>query len=171
MTEPSVVDNADATGNNVPPLSDDDLSDSTNVAAVGLNENEQKMKEIVIAFDFQPKTSKEAELVGVAHAHLIDALLGNYDSSALRIYNNKGKRVKKINLVGKESNEHKRDFTVFKRQGSKKNKKPRYSIIHRIRTTETLSSLRNSHRVFEKLKEHNCYMRKHFWTEDVKDNK
>jgi hypothetical protein len=63
---------------------------------------------------------------------------------------------------------HQSHFHIHASQATS-TRKARYSIIHRIRTSQTLSTIRNYHSIFSLLKKHHCYLRTHSWPETVWD--
>ena len=61
---------------------------------------------------------------------------------------------------------HKKHFKTYqKTTGRDQRRKTTYYIIHRIQTNESLTTIRNIPQVQSILRENNCYMTEHHWTE------
>ena len=65
---------------------------------------------------------------------------------------------------------HQRHFKIHSKTSGPNGKRvTRYYVLHRVRTTQGLSTLRRHYTVAPLLTEHNCYMRAHSWDETVWD--
>lgn len=168
MTASSKDDNADVSGTPVPTNEEDDLSVSTSKAGSSSSENEEEMNEITVCFDFQPNRKINEKKILTSHAVLLSALLENFDKQEIQIYGNDGEIVKEVKLGNSfSSKRHGKKFAVHTREPTKFIKHPRFTIIHRIRTTQSLYDIRHSPHFMDKLKDNDCYMKKHFWAEDI----
>jgi hypothetical protein len=84
------------------------------------------------------------------------------------VFNNKGKEVKNIDPINWNPIMHQSHFNLHASQGSK-NRKNKYTIIHRIHTSQSLATIRNYNTINSLLKQHSCYMREHSWAETTWD--
>jgi hypothetical protein len=79
---------------------DGDVFTTTPKAGTAPINFDEKMKEITICFDFQPKNSKAARKASsVIHTHLLPSKMTEAFTDDLLMFNNKGNVVKNINPI------------------------------------------------------------------------
>jgi hypothetical protein len=144
----------------------DDISMATPLTGAIPVDHDDEMKEITVRFDFVPKTADDATKVAVVHTHLLSKMQAAFSDECL-VFDNKGAQLKNIDPIHWTPIKHQSHFNIHV---SQKPKSPtKYSIIHRIRTSQSLSTIRTYNTINSLLKEHNCYMKTHAWNETVWD--
>jgi hypothetical protein len=125
------------------PTSDmaDDTSTATPKTGFRSNDFDEDTKEITVRFDFAPKTAEAATKVAVMHTHLLSKMQEAFANDCL-IFDNKGTQLKDIDPINWSPIKHQSHFTIHVSQRSK-TRPTKYSIIHRIRTSQSLSTSRN----------------------------
>jgi hypothetical protein len=142
----------------------DDASAATEVAGFGNRGNDHGVKEFTIKFEFEPKNANAAKKVTMVHTYIMKEMQTEFGDELI-IFNNKNTKIQKINLLEWDSPvTHQRHFTSNTRSGSMKCR-PKIVIIHRIHTTQSLSTIRNHRAIYDLLQENNCYMQYHAWDE------
>jgi hypothetical protein len=146
----------------------DDSSVATPTAGVGMKTIDQGLKEHTIRFEFQPKNSEAATKCAIIHTHLLLEIQLAFDVD-VQIFNNKNVTLTKIDPIQWNSPAvHQRNYTIHGRPGTQ-TRKSKYIIIHRIRTNQSISTIRNYHTVSTLLKQNDCWMKSHDWDESVWD--
>jgi hypothetical protein len=138
---------------------EDDVSTATLKAGTVPIDLDDEMKEITIRFDFQPRNSKAAKKVAIVHTHLLSKMKEAFANDIL-VFKNKGNMVKNINPINWNPIMHQSLFNLHASQGSK-NRKNKYTIIHRICTSHLLSTVHNYNMINSLLNQHSCFMREH----------
>lgn len=145
----------------------DDTSMATPQAGVFTPDIEDETKEIIVRFDFEPKTAEEATKVTIVHTHLLSRMQEAFSDNCL-FFDNKGGQLSSIDPIHWTPVKHQNHFHIHVSQRSN-NRRSKYMIIHRIRTSQSMSTIRNYNTVNSLLKEHNCYMKTHAWAETIWD--
>ena len=146
------------------PPTDDDGSVATTMAGNTTGTLDPDLIELTLRFEFDPKTTAEAKAVAHSHAMIILAIKDEFDED-VTIFNNKGKEVKlDRNHVGPAF--HQRNFKMHKTEATK-NRKAKHFVIHRFHSTLPLSTIKGFNTVHALLKKTNCYIKHHYWPEDV----
>ena len=148
----------------------DDASDHTVSARFVPVAPNQDRREYTVQFDFQPKTAAAGGRVALVHTHILQALQTSFKDD-LDILDNNGAVLARIDPVAWATPTlHQQHFKVHtKTTGPSGKRVTRYYVLHRIRTSQGLSTLRRHYAVAPLLNEHNCYMRAHSWDETVWD--
>jgi hypothetical protein len=146
---------------------EDDASTATPKTGTTPIDLDDEMKEITVRFDFQPKNSEAAKKVAVVHTHLLSKMKEAFADDVI-VFNNKGKAINNIDPINWNPIMHQSHFNLHASQGSK-TRKNKYTIIHRIRTSQSLSTIRNYNTIASLLKQHSCFMKEHSWDETVWD--
>ena len=142
----------------------DDASVDTLLAGIENKKSDHEMKEITLKFEFQPSNDDEAKQIAVVHTHIMIAIQSAFDKDII-IFDNHNNQLPTVEAVKWHSPLiHQRHFAI-NTSTSGKGRRPKYSIIHRIHTTQSLSTIRNCNPIFKLLRDNNCYMRKHAWEE------
>jgi hypothetical protein len=144
----------------------DDISMATPLTGALPVDTEEEMKEITVRFDFVPKTADEATKVAVVHTHLLSRMQAAFSDECL-VFDNKGAQLTNIDPINWTPIKHQSHFNIHVSQKPKRQTK--YTIIHRLRTSQSLSTIRTYNTINSLLKEHNCYMKTHSWDETVWD--
>jgi hypothetical protein len=143
----------------------DDTSTATPQAGVFVAEIDDEPNELTVRFDFEPMTADEATKIAVVHTHLLskmhEAFIGDFVA-----FDNKGAKLsaRDIDPIHLTPVKHQSRFNIHVSQRSK-NRRPKYTIIHRIHTSQSLSTIRTYNSVNAVLKEHHCYLKNHAWAE------
>lgn len=147
----------------------DDPSDATPTAKVGTKVIDDDMMEKVIKFEFVPLTQEATQQIAFVHVNVLLALQTAFGSD-LVILDNKSNVLGPIDTVDWVSPaRHQRSFTINCQPGFKSHRKTRYVIQHRIRTNQSISTLKNFSSVNKIIKTHNAWMKRHFWCETILD--
>ena len=150
-----------------PPDTDDAVSTATPKAGTTPTDIDEEKKEIVLRFEFQPKSADAAKKVAVIHTHLLSKIKEAFDDDVV-IYDNKGKEIKNIDPINWNPVIHQSHFHIHASQGTT-TRKSKYIIIHRIRTSQSLATIRTYNTIHSLLKQHSCYLKEHHWNESVWD--
>ena len=158
-------------GTRSPPLENhapDDASISTLVSGQSAFPAEDPMVETTLRFEFKPKDQAAAAKTAFLHTQLLAHLQSNFEED-IKIYDNKGTVLPQIDTVEWHSSTvHQRHFKIHVIPGTER-RITKHFIQHRIRTTQSLSTLRNHHAISTLLKKHNAYFRQHQWNETIYD--
>jgi hypothetical protein len=122
------------------------------------------MKELTIRFDFQPKSTAEARKIASIHYHLL-AKMKKVLAAEIEIYNNKGIIIETIDTITWKAVMHQRHFCIHASKQTERCKTSKYSIIHHIHTSHSLSTIRSKSAIHRLLQEHSCYLKSHAWEE------
>ena len=151
-----------------PPPDPSTMSDDESVATAKVGEttkpNDQEMKEFVLRFEFHPKNPTLSTRIAQTHIYLLYNLQFEFEDNLI-IIDNKNKKLPEVNPVEWGAVKHQQHFNIHLRRAND-NRKESYSILHRVRTNQSLSTLKNGNHMKDLLKKYNCYMRKHAWNED-----
>jgi len=143
----------------------DDMTDTTPKRGERTIEIDLDMKEIMVKFEFSPRDEKGARTIAMSHAAILFEINKAFDDDVI-IFDNKNRKIKSFDV--KEWTAPMYHQKRFVTQLSK-TRRPKYSIIHRIHTSQSLSTIRNYSTVFRLLKTYNCYMKKSEWEEGIHD--
>lgn len=167
MTDPFAVHNDEPSFGTQPTIAFDDLSTATEKTGEKSKRIDHKTKEITVRFDFNPKNHEESKKIALIHTQMLEELQIEFDDD-IKIFDNHGKKLGPINHMKWGAMIHQSHFNLYLRHATK-NRKQRYSVIHRIQTSQSLSTLRHTSRVFRLLKEYQCYLTRHSWSETEHD--
>jgi len=143
----------------------DDMTDATPKRGERNIEIDHDMKEIMVKFEFSPRDEKGARTIAMSHAAILFEIHKAFEDDVI-IFDNKNRKIKSFEV--KEWTApmyHQKRFVTH----LSKNRRPKYSIIHRIHTSQSLSTIRNYSTVFRLLKTYNCYVKKSEWEEGIHD--
>ena len=149
-----------------PHLADDETTIATPPKGRKTNRNDPGMTSKVLKFRFSPTTKKQQAAPSLIHTHWMHAVQDAFGED-VEIINNRNQKVDTIDLL-QWSNPliHKKQFKTYqKTTGRDQRRRVIYYIIHRIQTNESLSTIRNIPQVQKILRDNNCYMTEHHWTE------
>jgi hypothetical protein len=144
----------------------DDTSTATPKTGFRPNDSDEDTKEITVRFDFTPKTAEDATKIAAVHTHLLSKIQEAFEDCI--IFDNKGKQLKDIDPINWSPTKHQSHFYIHVTQRSK-TRSTKYSIIHRIRTSQSLSNIWNYHTIEHLLRQHSCYIKNHAWDETIWD--
>ncbi len=149
-----------------PHIDDDETTIATPPKGNKMIRNDQGMTSKVIKFRFSPTPQKQQVPPSIIHTHWMHAVQEAFGNE-VAIINNRNQKVELINLLN-WSNPliHKKQFKTYqKTTGREPNRKVTHYILHRIQTNESLSTIRNIPQVQKILRDNNCYVTEHHWTE------
>ncbi len=150
---------------------DDDASETT--IPTGKTSNKAKtfifeMIEISIRFEITLKNDNDRG-VHLRHAATLRSMEQAFKEEEFEIIDNHNRRVTLQNYPTWTKLEHyKKHFKIHTLPG-KKGRQDKYYVIHRVRTTLALATIRNDRKVFSTLQENDVYLRRHFFKEDEWD--
>jgi hypothetical protein len=141
---------------------DDDITVNTSTTKTTTNFFEHEMTEQTLRYEIPYRDGTPSPKDFEFHTNLLIALTETFDSTVLRVYTNNNERV--IDF-GEEkwmdSDYHNKHFKHHDDASQRKS-----IISHRIRSTKTISMLKNDPTILDLLKKSNTYLRAHFWKED-----
>jgi hypothetical protein len=149
-----------------PHLADDETTIATPPKGNTTNRNDQGMKSKVLKFRFSPTPHKQQVPPSIIHTHWMHAVQEAFGTD-VDIINNRNQKVDTINLLH-WSNPlvHKNQFKTYQKTTSRdQRRKIIHYILHRIQTNESLTTIRNIPQVQKILRDNNCYITEHHWTE------
>ena len=155
------------------PDNHDDKSDVTDPTGFATMKFEQEMVTKVLKFSFiTPKTQAKQVPPGTIHIHLLHALQAALGEDIV-IWNNKSEKIQPINLLQWTSNPtlHQKQFKIHQKLtgGNGPRRSIRYHIVHRITTSEPISSIKQIPTVHQILNDNSCFLNEHHWNEDTWD--
>lgn len=129
---------------------------------------DQDLTELTLRFEFQPSNNEAAKQIALIHTHLLMEIQRAFNDDVV-LYNNKNVKLGEIDMIKWSSpTMHQRNFLIHALPGNQR-RRSKYTILHRIHTTQTLSTIRHFHSIDALLKKHDCYLRSHAWEETVWD--
>jgi len=151
----------------------DDKSDATDPTGFATMKFEQEMVTKVLKFSFvAPKNQTKQVPPGIVHTHLLHALQTVLGEDVI-IWNNRSDKIEQINLLQWTSNPtiHQKQFKIHQKiiGGNGPRRSTRHTIVHRIMTTEPISSIKQIPAIHQILQDNSCYLTEHHWTEDTWD--
>ena len=151
----------------------DDKSEATDPTGFATMKFEQEMVTKVLKFSFvAPKTQAKQVPPGIIHLHLLHAIQAALGEDII-IWNNKNEKIEPIKLLQWISNPtiHQKQFKLHQKitGGGGPRRSTRYYIVHRIMTTETISSIKQIPTIHQILNDNSCYLNEHHWNEDTWD--
>jgi hypothetical protein len=149
------------------PAAEDDVSTATPKAGTAPVFPPHESTEITVRFEFLLKNADAAKKVALVHTHLLSKIKEAFDDN-VTIFNNKNNVIKTIDPIDWTPITHQSHFNLHASIGSS-TRKSKYVIIHRIRSTQSLSTICTYNTIHSLLKEHNCFMKEHNWDETVWD--
>ena len=143
----------------------DDDTDCTPTIGIEPKVIDDEMIDLTVAFEMNPKSKTEGAKFATIHTSLLKTMQSEFEGD-LVLFDNKNKKVKQIDIVewNTSSIKHQTHFKIHSKTGDDR-RNPKYIIIHRIRTNQTISTIRNHHAVAEILRNYPVYMRNHAWAE------
>jgi len=151
----------------VDPTPSDDHSAATLPTGSGTDPIDIDFKELTLRFEFTPKSVDASTKVAQRHMQLLHAMTQAF-ADEIVIFSNKGKKAKINQSTMMSLTYHQQNWKIHKCEGSQK-RKAKFVIVHRIRTTVSLSTIKNFHSVFDLLQASDCFLRKHEWPESTWD--
>ena len=167
MANSSNQDPIDTAERHDTPMDGDNNSETTEVMGANATFEAPKMIEKFIKFVFRVTTNEEASTVAQGHFHILKAINDAFGSEVI-ITDNANERVTKFKLTGFP--EYQRKFKIHHRQGNDKQqrkRKPSYTVIHRVYTSISLTTIRKQAQVSQYLRMYKGSMMYHPWTEDI----
>jgi hypothetical protein len=150
-------------------MGEDNNSVATEVMGANETFKAPPMLEKCVKFVFRVTNNEEASTVAQGHFQILKAINEAFGSEVI-INDNANEKVKKFTLTGFP--EYQRKFTIHHRQGNDKQqrkRKPSYTVIHRLYTSVSLTTIRRQAQVSQYLKMYKGNMMYHPWTEDITD--
>ena len=149
-----------------PHLADDESTIATPPKGNKTIRNNQGMTSKVLKFRFSPTQQKQQVPPSIIHTHWMHAVQEAFGEE-VEIINNRNQKVESINLIHWSNPlTHKKQFKTYqKTTGRDQRRKTTYYILHRIQTNESLKTIRNIPQVQKILRDNNCYVTEHHWTE------
>jgi hypothetical protein len=169
MADSSNQDPIDTAERHDTPMDGDNNSERTEVMGANATFEAPKMIEKCIKFVFRVTTNEEASTVAQGHFHILKAINDAFGSEVI-ITDNANERVTKVKLTGFP--EYQQKFKIHHRQGNDKQqrkRKPSYTVIHRVYTSISLTTIRKQAQVSQYLRMYKGSMMYHPWTEDITD--
>jgi hypothetical protein len=127
----------------------DDKSDATDPTGFVPMKFEQEMVTKVIKFSFLAPSNNHVKQVppGSIHIHLLHAIQAALGEDVV-IWNNRSEKIEPINLLQWISNptNHQKQFKIHQKitGGSGRRRSVRHYIVHRIMTSETISTIKQA---------------------------
>jgi hypothetical protein len=156
------------------PDSLDDISTATPPWGSKTKRNDSEMTSKVLKFRFvvsMSSSNRQVVAPSVVHTHWMQAVQEALGDEVV-IYNNRGNRkVDKVDLI-QWSNPliHQRQFNMHQKTTSRDEKrKTTYFILHRVLTHTSVNQIKSIPAVQRILREHQCYLTEHQWTEEEWD--
>ncbi|KAI2497607.1 hypothetical protein MHU86_16913 [Fragilaria crotonensis] len=160
----------------------DDASDVTPPGGRGGRTNVQHLVEKTVKFRFLLNNNGEPVSPSKIHLHWIQAVQ-EYCGADIQIMNNNGQTMPIVDTMRWTIGQHSKQFQIHhsnsrsrvgdtvQGEHQKYIASPKGSalIIHRIRTSVTLSEIKNIPKVYRLLRDNNCFLTEHRWTEDIWD--
>ena len=167
----------------------DDASDVTPVDDRNSSVKASKTEEKTVKFRFVPsRTAASTVSPRVIHSHWLKHVQEEFGEH-VQILDNHSRPVPKIDLLRWSDLKHQQHFNVHKTQKNTHNSKTtpttdpksptaRYHspsdgnacfIIHRIRTTLPLKTIKAAPQISQLLRDNSCFLYQHHWSEDVWD--
>jgi hypothetical protein len=150
----------------------DDNSEVTAPTGVETNKIEHQMVTKVLKFSFVTHSKQQQTLPAhpaAIHTHWLHAIQSALGEDII-IWNNKGEKVVPLNLIQWTSNPtiHQKQFTIHQKitGGNGPRRTIRSFIVHRIITSESITSIKNIPAIHQILRDNACYLHEHHWNED-----
>ncbi len=146
---------------------DDNQSEATVPSGRPPDNIEFELIEIFLRCEISIKrNNKEDRSPHLCHAAVLHQMYKSFPEEDLQIINNRNKRIQLPNYQKwTEASYHKKHFDINTIPG-KGGRPDRHFIVHRIRTTLSLSTIKNDRHVFQALQENNVFLRRHYFLED-----
>jgi hypothetical protein len=151
----------------------DDKSDITDPAGFATTKFEHEMTTKVLKFSFVAPNSQAKQVPpGSIHIHLFHAIQAALGEDVV-IWNNRSEKMEPINLLQWTSNPtiHQKQFKIHQKitGGNGPRRSIRHYIVHRIMTSEPITSIKQIPTIHQILKDNSCYLNEHHWNEDTWD--
>ena len=141
----------------------DDISIGTLPTAPKEKNRAQKLKEIVVRFNFNNYNDSSLR---VAEAHLQILHEWQKQFPTIAIHNNHHQKLRIIDLKSWRPEQHAKEFTIYSTSG-KHVKRKSYSVLHRVTSQHSLTKLKDH--VESILTQYKCRLTHHFWNKDEYD--
>ena len=167
MSNPPVAFNHEPPDLTEKPAGHDDMSDVTGNLGRRADPIDQEMTSKVLKFSFVYSGSKNHQVApNVIHTHWMQAAQESLGDDII-IINNHNRPVEQISTIKwTDPTIHQKQFKLYqKTTGQADRRSTTYFILHRIQTNETISNIKALPRVRSIMKEYNCYVTDHQWTE------
>jgi hypothetical protein len=150
----------------IKPNTPDEASVNTRKAGEESGKIDADLTELTLRFEYEPTDRNLASQFPMIHINLLKEIQRALEDEVI-IFNNKGNKIGEIDLVEWGSpTMHQRNFKLHVKPGNQR-RRTKYLIIHRVHTTQTLSSIRQITGLKDLLQAKNCYLRAHAWDETV----
>ncbi len=146
---------------------DDDDNQSQETVPRGRTRDtyESELVEIFLRVEITPNKRDERG-PNLCHATVLKEMYSSFWEEDLQIINNRNKRIQ-LPTYTKRTDEkyYKKHFNTYTIPG-KGGRPSRHFVVHRIRTTLSLSTIRNERHVLQALQENDVFMKRHYFQED-----
>jgi hypothetical protein len=167
MSNSPVDSNHDPPDPNDKPASHDDMSEVTGNLGRRTEVTDQEMASKVLKFSFvYSGNTKHTVAPNVIHTHWMQAVQESLGDDII-IINNQNRPVEQISTFKwTDQTIHQKQFKVYQKiTGQDARRTTTYFILNCIQSTETISTIKALPSVKRIMKEYNCYVTDHQWTE------
>ena len=144
----------------------DDHSEATVPSGKSTEQAEAELVEIFLRHEITIKNRDQHRGSHLRHAAVLHQMYCSFSEDELQIINNRNKRIQLPNYQKwADPKYYMKHFDNYTIQG-KSGRPDRHFVVHRIRTTLPLSTIRNDRHVFQALQENDVFMKRHYFQED-----
>lgn len=160
------------------PSPDLEADDDTVVTPTRGERTQRKDKvcvEKTLKFRFVPSTKKDNVHPAILHAHWMHEVITAFGGNSVQFFDNRNRQVTKIEPLRTDPEvytqqfhlHHDRHTSFGKEKVSNKQdfRKVTSYIVHRIRSSVTLSEIKANAKIFKLMKDHDFYVNEHRWSE------
>jgi hypothetical protein len=145
---------------------DDDHSEVTVPSGRTTEPEEAELIEIFLRHEITIKHLDNHRGPHLRHAAVLKEMYSSFPEDDLQIINNRNKRIQLPNYQKwADEKYYQKHFDTYTITG-KGGRPDRHFVVHRIRTTLSLSTIRNDRHVFQALQENDVFMKRHYFQED-----
>jgi hypothetical protein len=177
MTNPSAGLTGDGGSNPVNTTNVDDASDSTPIGSSVGKLNDNKEVEKTWRIRFMSSSSVEKVHPSKIHLQLIQEVQERFGGK-VKVLSNNNVLMPKVDILTWTEDRHSKHFKIHPENGHPRqvrqtssqsigSRKSSRFIVHRVRSSVSLREIKSIPKIHELLKNHNCYVNEHRWTEDV----
>jgi hypothetical protein len=147
-------------------MNEDDHSEATIPRMKPPEIIEAELIEIFLRHEITIKNRESHRGSHLRHAAVLKEMYSSFSEDDLQIINNRNKRIQ-LPTYTKWTDEkyYKKHFDTYTIPG-KGGRPSRHFVVHRIRTTLSLSTIRNERHVLQALQENDVFMKRHYFQED-----
>jgi hypothetical protein len=131
--------------------------------------------EKTLKFRFVPSTNKDNVHPAILHAHWMHEVIMAFGGNIVQLFDNRNRKVTKIEPLRTDPDVHIQQFHLHQDRHTSPSKtkvsnkqdfrKVTSYIVHRIRSSVTLSKIKANANIFKLMKDHNFYVNEHKWSE------